>query len=663
METNAEQPKRSRVPRRHPHAYLLNLERLVTLSTAAASHLDTSSLANAPNASGAHEDRRGRADRELNVVVQWNPSPPGISSEGGASSNMAVEGKESQEDTSADKQNAVFTSNPLVRDHVYLRDPGGRLRYMGTTSSWSFHRRLHAMLEQVTPREPFTPPDPFNTDGTAFRLRWVPAHPDHAPDVGNLPPHDYSLYLFHTVRFHLGHLFTVVDEPSFLHRLEEFEKNPVEVATENRLWFAEYLLILAFGVAFKADGGLADAPAGCEYASRGMALIPDTAQLHEEGLLSIEVLSLAALYFHSIDMRSSAYQNIGLALRLSYIEGIHLSLPVDMFGEDLRNRRRVLWWSVYILDRRLSAQMGTPSTIRDEDITANLPWKDDSSTMAITVTLSIKLSRLLSTIASSVYAADEKLGRSFIQNTESAIRSLAEAAQESDSVMANTRQSARPSRVTSGITLMYHYCILQATKPLAMCLMKAFLSQELSKDDGGTWMSPPIATLLDTALKSALATLQLLHSLLNQGLLESFLTFDLEYLFASATLLCIMQVVLPDLVTDSSWRPLAALLFDNMINHGSVVARLRKSELESFEVMLAQLRTRLNRSDAAATSASHSSTECGTMELPQRCSHDGQYLWNSVMDIEYIHPNSSQLFDLAYQLGVDPEVDILETIR
>lgn len=181
---------------------------------------------------------------------------------------------------------------------------------MGPTSTWSFVRRLVALVEHHLPRAPDTPPDPFNTDGTAFRLKWAPLHPEAIPDVDHLPPVDYSLYLFHTVKFHLGNFFDIIDEPVFLSRLAQFETNAQETARTHRLWFAEYLLVLAFGESFMVNSGPGMAPAGTAFAARAMALIPDFAQLHDEGLLSIEVLSLAALYFHSIDMRVSAFQYV-----------------------------------------------------------------------------------------------------------------------------------------------------------------------------------------------------------------------------------------------------------------------------------------------------------------------------------------------------------------
>lgn len=181
---------------------------------------------------------------------------------------------------------------------------------MGPTSTWSFFRRLAALVEQTLSRTPDTPPDPFNTDGAALRLKWAPLRPDETPDVTSLPPVDYALYLFHTVKFHLGNFSQIIDEPMFLARLGQFETNAAEVARAHRLWFAEYLLILAFGESFLNGPGPDRTPAGSGFAARAMSLIPDFAELHDEMLLSIEVLSLAALYFHSIDMRVSAFQYV-----------------------------------------------------------------------------------------------------------------------------------------------------------------------------------------------------------------------------------------------------------------------------------------------------------------------------------------------------------------
>lgn len=183
---------------------------------------------------------------------------------------------------------------------------------MGPTSTWSFFRRLVALVEANVTQPGMTPSDPFNVDGTAFRLKWSPVPPEEPPDVSNLPPADYATLMFHTVKYHLGFWAQIIHEPVYLARLAQFESSPHEVARRHRLWFIEHLLILAFGASFTTDTGPLLKPAGSAFAARALSLIPDFAQLHEDGIDAVEVLALAALYCHSVDMRVSAYQFVRL---------------------------------------------------------------------------------------------------------------------------------------------------------------------------------------------------------------------------------------------------------------------------------------------------------------------------------------------------------------
>ena len=170
---------------------------------------------------------------------------------------------------------------------------------MGPTSTWSYTRRALAIIEHYVPQAE-SPPDPFNTDGSAFRIKWRPKADVEQSDLSDLPLKDYALYLLSTVKFHLGEFFLLVDEEQFVYHLHAFYGNALATAQQHRLWFAEYLLILAFGKAFLVQGGPSTAPPGYEFGTRAMSLMPDLAQLHNEQMLSMEVLALAAIYCQSI---------------------------------------------------------------------------------------------------------------------------------------------------------------------------------------------------------------------------------------------------------------------------------------------------------------------------------------------------------------------------
>ena len=185
--------------------------------------------------------------------------------------------------------------------------------YMGPSSSWSFCRRVLALLGKQVPESNY-PPDPWHLDGMAFKLQWKPVPPDELPDVRNIPPLDYAMFLFNTVKYNFGVLSFLVEEPTYLRDLHEFYRDPKAKAASCRSWYAQYLLVLAFGKAFITHKNPSGSPAGHQYASRAMALLPDLSGMHGEPLTSIQALSLAALYFQSIDMRKAAFQHVSFNL-------------------------------------------------------------------------------------------------------------------------------------------------------------------------------------------------------------------------------------------------------------------------------------------------------------------------------------------------------------
>lgn len=187
---------------------------------------------------------------------------------------------------------------------------------MGPSSSWSFCRRVLALLGRRIPT-PRCGEDPFHLDGTAFRLKWRPLGYDDTPDTSHIPPLDFSLLLVNTVKFYFGHLFYLVDEPEFIRELHEFYENPVAKAQKSRLWYAQFLLVLAFGKAFRGGAGTNHSPPGHQYAARAMGLLPDFTGIDADGVQSAQTLALAALYLQSVDMRTAAFQLVSI-LTLTY---------------------------------------------------------------------------------------------------------------------------------------------------------------------------------------------------------------------------------------------------------------------------------------------------------------------------------------------------------
>lgn len=141
-----------------------------------------------------------------------------------------------------------------------------------------------------------------------------PLGPDEAPDVSNLPPSDYALFLVKTATFYLGPLANIIDEQSFLRNMKELYEDAPTKAKRCRHWYAQFLLMLAFGKAFLGNGGKSDKPPGYNYAARAMSLLPDLAAIDNDPVVAAQALTLAAIYFQSVDMRVPAFQHVSVAL-------------------------------------------------------------------------------------------------------------------------------------------------------------------------------------------------------------------------------------------------------------------------------------------------------------------------------------------------------------
>lgn len=162
-----------------------------------------------------------------------------------------------------------------------------------------------------------TRPIPLAVDGDAYQLYWGHASSDEPPDISGLPSIDYALYMLSTVKFHLSPLYRLFDEKEFLHNLYEFYDNAPRKVQGSRLWYVQFLVILAFGEAFLTPVRNATNTSGwTRYFTRALSLLPDITGLWRDPMLAIEVLTLIGLYFQSVDMRDTAYCYVSHAVPL-----------------------------------------------------------------------------------------------------------------------------------------------------------------------------------------------------------------------------------------------------------------------------------------------------------------------------------------------------------
>ncbi|RSL61635.1 hypothetical protein CEP53_005023 [Fusarium sp. AF-6] len=470
------------------------------------------------------------------------------------------------------------------------QEPGSLSGYMGPASSWAFCRRVLALLGKNLP-EANNESFPWHLDGVAFRLQWKPLMPDEPPDVSNLPPADYALFLIQTARFYLGPLASLIDETEFIRHFRELYEDASAKASSCKLWYAQYLLMLAFGKAFLSGRNADGSPPGYQYAARAMQLMPELAGIALDPVLSAQALTLAAIYFQSIDMRVAAFQHIGHALRICVLSGFHRHMPEEAVGAQHSKRCHKIFWVVYMLDQEFAALIGATSSIRDEDITNKLPSQADNSLNALSLTLHVQLARLIARILGTVYGVGKDYDGTLISDTQSILRNLAELNRDLNTIINNHFRDSisKASRTATRLLLQYHHCVVLTTRPQIMCALHMHMEQSKTQITRELTLSRPVSSLIQSCVDSAIAILKTLRALADEDLIEAFLPFQIEYASSSAFLLHLIPIICPSLLPDYSWRDDVRYVLDTLIAKGSLAAPLRKVELEQLEQKLSAL--------------------------------------------------------------------------
>ncbi|OHW99443.1 zn 2cys6 transcription factor [Colletotrichum incanum] len=442
--------------------------------------------------------------------------------------------------------------------------------WLAPSSTWSFTARLTLMMAESLQIE-----TPFNASSflkdEVYTLKCRASTADEQPDISGLPSIDHALYLFNTVKFRLGENYQLIDEKTFTRNLEEFQYGITSrKVAESRLWFVQSFLVLSFGQAFLSRSKTSKEPPGSKFYIRAMALLPEPTSLWKDSLLAIKVLSLAGLYLYSIYHRESALLYVSQAIRIAQLEGLHTQLPEETLGTDA-----------------------------DVDITTLLAPPSICSQRDATLGLHVKLSHLLSSIVTSIYKSEKTPLGEFLEATRSILHTLAGHAQEIERITRLKFQNSVDTmpKVTRGITLLYHQCVIMATRPLFLFALK----QELESFDYGQRneedLAAPLITFILTGIKSATKTLQILSN--EDSLLEVFLPFELEYAYGAAIHLTMTNAIYPSAsdVDGSAQSQQAHIIFDEMIHKGNSVAEVRKAEFDYLESLFDEFNRRVGHKD------------------------------------------------------------------
>ncbi|KAF2019448.1 Zn(II)2Cys6 transcription factor [Aaosphaeria arxii CBS 175.79] len=488
---------------------------------------------------------------------------------------------------------AAELTNPLTSTpSKFLSSSSGRPFYLGTSSNWSFHGRVLSLVHEYVYSAPLSGAD-LLFDGLAYDLPYdAPIIlPEGAAPI--IPGIDYAIYLINAVKFHCAQLVHLFDEDEFMTNLHNFYSDPDTSTAKQSLWYIHFLLIMAFGKTFvqnKNSASRRSGPPGADFFARALQLLPDNNRLcRQEPAQVAEILCCEALYLQALDSRNAAHMTIGQAMRVAQGNGMHTDMPTQYLGEQYVQRCRKIWWTIYVLDRQMSSLMGLPLAIKDEDISCQLPIYPGSPHRTAALNMQIKLARILATIYTTIYGREGKLRRKFVVSMKAVLDDIASSAEElrHSFPLQPDERFGGISRMPAQLHLLYYQSIIIATRPLLFCCLKKRF--EAPREADSLVGSNKIRHLLHLAVESALKILTMLGSLMDQGLLETFLPWDLDSLSVSTMVLIVTWFVDHSLVENQpSWVEQAFTFLETMISGGNRIAEFRRNELRKLEEMLSQ---------------------------------------------------------------------------
>ncbi|KAG4440570.1 hypothetical protein IFR05_003937 [Cadophora sp. M221] len=332
-----------------------------------------------------------------------------------------------------------------------------------------------------------------------------------------MPAEDYAEYLANTLHFTLSSLYYLFDKDAFLTTLHQFYQNQHSTSS---LWQIEMLLVFAFGSSILAREAGKSGPAGTAFLARAVEALPDPHRLRQDPIVSIEILCLLALFMQAIDMRRAAYDYIGQALHICLTQGLNRRFDAQRITKQEFDHRSKLWWTVYVIERKLSSLVGVPPALHDEDIALSMPPIDPAD-------------------KSVVYGLghQRQLGAKFISA-----------------------------------------CTILTIRPVLFFLLET----KLSSRSAPLKLSDAVIGLLRVCVESALQVLKTVEGLRAHNLVDLFLPFDLESMFASAFVLILVGIITPAATEQWDLRKTLTLM-DEMSMRGIIIAGPYKKDLQELD--------------------------------------------------------------------------------
>lgn len=201
------------------------------------------------------------------------------------------------------------------------------------------------------------PPAPY---GLSSQRTLVPSA------VPDLPPKSTTDHLLHFYYKSVHSTTPMLHWPTFQRDVDDLYRHQQPLGPS---WLSMFFAVLALGSLFSQDEPRNRTHQAVKLIEISRGFVDPWN--NDYTLDDVRAMILTAMLLNELNLRSASWAWVGSAARVAQDLGLHLeSGPWTVMEAEMRRR---VWWTIYILDRSLSLELGRPMLIDDADCEALLP--------------------------------------------------------------------------------------------------------------------------------------------------------------------------------------------------------------------------------------------------------------------------------------------------
>ncbi|RYP56879.1 hypothetical protein DL771_011521 [Monosporascus sp. 5C6A] len=353
----------------------------------------------------------------------------------------------------------------------------------------------------------------------------------------------------------------VFNKKSFLESMEECYGDPLSV--NSSVLCLLYLvfaigLVLARPVQGSAEEAVisklrSESVSRAELFYRNARMLADPVSGFEDAdFWSVQALLLTSLYMLAVSKRNAAYAYHGMAVRSAFALGLHREESMVIFNETEVRVRKSLWRTIFILDRFLSACLGRPMGISDDDCSEDAFKPPKQSTRSNDSLLSSEDEGLGSVALDVTVQTCHIIGMT-LKRVYSKRRISTMVAQEIADHLDKWSRELPPSlhwrRILNravdrahGVTilhtnLLHFHSVILLTRPFLLCLLSKAQEHHFGASDKPYRLSQRMESFAQICIEASQHTLVLAKAALEAEYLPQCNPFAIHFVFAAALII------------------------------------------------------------------------------------------------------------------------------